>query len=76
MLALKAHVHHGRITMDEPTDLPDGTVLELVTAESRDELDEEERTELHAAIEDGLSDLRFGRGIDGDVLLAELRARG
>jgi hypothetical protein len=76
MLALKARVHNGRITMDEPTDLPDGTVLDVITLDSYDELDDEERTELHAAIEDGLSDLRAGRGIDGDDLLAELRAHG
>ena len=76
MLALKARVHNGRITMDEPTDLPDGTILDVVTMDPRDELDDQERAELHAAIEDGLSDLRAGRGIDGDVLLAELQAHG
>ncbi len=69
MLALKARVQNGRIMMDEPTDLPDGTVLDLVGTASRDEFDDDERAELHAALEEGLADMRAGRGIDADVLL-------
>jgi hypothetical protein len=30
MQLLKAHVHNGRLVLDEPTDLPDGEVVELV----------------------------------------------
>jgi hypothetical protein len=30
MDALKAHVENGRIIVDDPTDLPDGTVLYVV----------------------------------------------
>lgn len=76
MQALKARVRNGRIVVDEHTALPEGTVLDLVMADAGDELDDEERAELHAALEEGLSDLRAGGGIDGDALLDELRARG
>lgn len=30
MHALKAHVQNGRLVLDEPTDLPEGEVVELV----------------------------------------------
>ncbi|WP_437798386.1 hypothetical protein [Sorangium sp. So ce693] len=74
--ALKARVQNGRIVVDEPTDLPEGMVLDLVIADPGDELDEKERAELHAALEEGLAEMRTGAGIEADVLLAELRARG
>lgn len=82
MLALKARVRNGRITLDEATDLPDGTVLDLYVPDSADELDDlvelddDEQAELRIALEEGLADIRAGRGIDGDALLAELQARG
>jgi hypothetical protein len=51
-------------------------VLDLVIADPGDELDDEERAELHAALEEGLAEMRTGAGVEADVLLAELRARG
>ena len=57
MNALKAHVKNGRIIVDEPTDLPEGTELYLVPAEGDDEMDDEERAELEAAIDEGLADV-------------------
>ncbi|WP_437289085.1 hypothetical protein [Sorangium sp. So ce406] len=53
-----------------------GTVLDLAVAEPGDELDDEERAELHAALAAGLAELRTGGGIDAEELLSELRARG
>ena len=55
MQPLKAHVHNGRLVLDEPTDLPEGKVVELVPlddvlAHGGDELDDEDRAELHAAL--------------------------
>ena len=41
MQALKAHVHNGRLVLDEPTDLPEGTVVPL-TIDDDDEMDESE----------------------------------
>ncbi|WP_437636774.1 hypothetical protein [Sorangium sp. So ce854] len=49
---------------------------ELVMADPGDELDDEERDELHAALTDGLAELRTGGGIDAEELLSELWARG
>ena len=50
MRVFKARVVGGRLTLDEPTNLPDGMVLELVPANPEDEMSAEEREELHASI--------------------------
>jgi hypothetical protein len=78
--ALKAHVKGGRLVLDEPTDLPEGEDVELVPldevlASAGDYLDDEERKRLHASIERGLEDVRAGRTIDAEQVIAKLRAR-
>jgi hypothetical protein len=73
--ALKAQVRHGRLVMDEPTELPEGSVIELVPIDSSDDLDDAERAELHAAIDEALAESEDGE-IDARDLIAELRSRG
>jgi hypothetical protein len=80
MRALKAHVRGGRLVLDEPTDLPEGEDVELVPlddvlASGGDYLDEEERRQLHESIERGLEDVRAGRTVDAQQVIAKLRAR-
>ena len=43
MSAIRAKVQNGRLLLDAPTDLPDGTVLDLVVDDEGDDLDEVER---------------------------------
>lgn len=71
---LKARVRNGRLVLDEPTDLPEGAEVHVVLADG-DELDAEERAELHRAIEEGMDDLDAGREEDAYAVIAELRAR-
>ena len=80
MRALKAHVKGGRLVLDEPTDLPEGEDVELVPldevlAGGGDYLDDDERRRLHESIERGLEDMRAGRTIDAEQVIATLRAR-
>jgi len=80
MRALKAHVRGGRLVHDEPADLPEGEDVELVPldemlASGGDDLDDEERQRLHASIERGLEDVRAGRTVDAEQVIAKLRAR-
>ncbi len=79
MQALKAHVKDGRLILDEPTDLPEGEVVELVPvddvlANGGDYLDDEERERLHEALDRGLRDVREGRTVDAREVIARLRA--
>lgn len=66
--------------MDEPTDLPEGEAVELVAvaevlASGADYLDEEERRRLHEAIDEGLADVRAGRTVAADEVIAALRSK-
>ncbi len=80
MQSMKAHVHNGRLVLDEPTDLPEGEEVELVSvdevlAQGGDYLDDEERERLHASIERGIADVKAGRVVDASEVIAGLRAR-
>jgi hypothetical protein len=75
MQALKAQVRRGRLVMDEPTEFPEGTVIELVAVGGGDDLDDEARAQLHAVIDEGLA-ASDDDGIDAADLIAELRSGG
>ena len=65
---------NGRLVLDEPIDLPDGTVVELLPADVSDELDEEDRARLLASIAASCAELDRGEGIPADDVLREVRA--
>jgi len=74
MNAVKAEVKNGRLLVDEPTDLPDGTVIYLEPVEA-DDLSAEQRAELNAMLDESLDELEQGKAVDGEAYLAELRSR-
>ncbi len=73
MQPLKAVVKNGRLVVDEPTALPEGTEIELVPVD--DDFDAEERARLLAAIDDGIEDFERGDHMDGFELIAQMRAK-
>ncbi len=81
---LKARVKNGRLVLDEPTDLPDGTVIELQEADpyrhldsaEADKLDEAQRKELEGSLRRGLDHIKTGNTRPAEELIAELRRRG
>lgn len=74
-MPLRATVRRGRLVLDEPVELPEGTEVDLVPAVSDDALDEDDRRRLDAAIERGLADARAGRTVSAVEVLAALRAK-
>lgn len=72
-LTLKAQVRGGRLVLDEPTDLPEGSEVELVVVDEGDELDDADRERLHASLLRSAEEFRAGRGIDADHALDMLR---
>jgi hypothetical protein len=74
MQPLKARVSNGRLKLDTPTDLPEGAEVNLAIVED-DELPEEERARLHAALERSLLQARAGKLIDADAVIGKLLAR-
>jgi hypothetical protein len=70
-----ALVKNGRFTLNEPTDLPEGTVVPLVIVGDWDDLDDAERAELHDAIGEGIEDMEADRTVDAKTAIAKLRSR-
>jgi hypothetical protein len=71
-VTFKAYVRNGRIVLDEPTDLPEGEEIELVPI-AGDDLDDEDRRRLHAALDASEDDVQSGRVRDAADVLADLR---
>ncbi len=74
MKALKAHVRGGRLVLDEPTELPEGTEVELSVVDCED-FDPQERERLHEALDAGIAAARSGEHVDADEFIRELLAR-
>jgi hypothetical protein len=71
MPMLKARVRNGRLVLDEPTSLPEGSEIELHLVED-DGMSDDEHRRLHASITRGIADGRAGRETDLDNLIDEL----
>jgi len=76
MQSFKARVHNGRLVLDEPTELPEGEVVEFVPLDATldDEFDDEERAQLRQALDEGIEQMKAGQTIDVAEAMAELRA--
>jgi hypothetical protein len=75
MSGLRARVEKGRLVLDEPTTLPDGTVVDLVVDDEGDDLTEEERRALHEALSVSWKSAEAGRLRPASAILDELRTR-
>jgi hypothetical protein len=74
MSAVLAKVRHGRIQIDESTDLPEGTTVQLYIVDQGDELDDGERQALDAALEDAAQSVARGETIPAEDVLRMLDA--
>ena len=80
MGAVRAVVRSGRLVVDEPTDLADGQVVELipiaeVLVAGGDTLDSIERAALHRAIDEGIDDFERGDVMDAFELAERMNRR-
>jgi hypothetical protein len=74
-MTIKARVRAGRLVVDEPTDLPDGTEVDLLPLDPGDWLDEPSRAALHEALRQSDADVAAGRLVDAEEILREIRSR-
>ncbi len=74
-MTIKGRVHGGRLVVDEPTSLPDGTEIDLLPLDPGDWLDDADRTALHAALAQSEADIAAGGLVDAAEVLKDLRAR-
>ena len=70
MKSLRAVVRNGRLFLDEPTDLPDGSEVELAIVQDRDD-----DAELLDEIEASAADEAAGNLEDFDVVIARLDSK-
>ena len=73
MTTIRARVRNGRLQVDEPTLLPEGTVLDLVVDDEGDDLDERERAALNQAISHAWAQVNAGRGRPVEDMLRQSR---
>jgi hypothetical protein len=71
-MTIKARVEAGRLVIDEPTNLPEGTQIELLPLDPGGWLDDADRAPLHAALAASNSDVAPGRLVDAADILREL----
>ena len=74
-MTIKARVQDGRLVVDEPTSLPEGTVVQLLPLDPGDWLSDEDRAALHEALARSEADVKAGRLIDAAEVLKGLRSR-
>ena len=74
-VSVRATVRNGRLIVDQPTELPEGTVLDLVVDDEGDQLDQRERDALNAAITRSLEQAGEDRTAPAQEILDKLRAR-
>ena len=72
MSGLRARVTAGRLILDLPTSLPEGTEIDLVVADGGDELDDAERALLHESIRRSLAQSAAGETVSAEEVLRSL----
>jgi hypothetical protein len=74
-MSLRARVENGRLILDEPTNLPEGTVIDLVADDEGDDLTDDDRRALHAALSASWTSAEAGRLRPAGEIIDELRRR-
>ncbi len=74
-MTITALVRDGRLVVDTPTDLPEGTTVTLLSLDPGDWLDDTDRAALHRALGRSESDVAAGRLVDAGEVLRELKSR-
>ena len=75
MSVVRARVKNGRLVVDEPTSLPEGTVLDLVVDDEGDDLDAAERALRDEALVKAWQQAQAGDGRPAQDVLNDLRRR-
>jgi hypothetical protein len=73
MSGVRARVQNGRLIVDEPTSLPEGTVVDLVVDDEGDDLDEAQRQARDTALLAAWKQAQAGQGRPAKAVLDDLR---
>ena len=75
MDSFRARVQKGRLVLDEPTALPDGTEIDVVADDEGDNLSDAERRRLHETLSASHESAQAGRLRPAPEVLDDLRRR-
>lgn len=75
MSSLRARVEKDRLVLDEPTTLPEGTVVDLVADDEGDDLTDDECRVLHEELSAFWKSADAGRLRPASAILDDLRQR-
>ncbi len=75
MSGVRARVENGRLVVDEPTSLPEGTIRDLVLDDEGDDLDEADRAARDEAIGQAWQQAQAGMGRPASEVIKDLRRR-
>lgn len=80
LLELKAVASNGRLVMDVATELPDGAEVAVTLVDGKADfseswMDAEEASAFNEEMNASLAEIDAGLGVDGETLIAELRAQ-
>ena len=75
MTPLRARVQDGRLRLDQPTALPDGTELDLVIDDEGDDLTEHERQALHETLARSWTSAQKSKVRPAAAIIDELRRK-
>lgn len=73
MTVFRAQVRNGKLVLDEPTDLPEGTSVELIHPDGEDDIPAAERAAFEASLARGMEQARRGESVPASEVLARLR---
>ena len=74
-MTIKGRVRGGRLIVDEPTTMPEGTEVRLLPLDPGDWLDDADRAALHEALAQSEADVKAGRLVDADAILKAIRSQ-
>jgi hypothetical protein len=74
-MTIKGQVRGGRLIVDEPTTLPEGTEVRLLPLDPGDWLDDADPAALHEALAQSEAEVKAGRLVDAAEILKDLRSQ-
>lgn len=74
-MGIRASVVDGRLVVDQATNLPEGTVLDLVVEDEGEDLGSQEVARIQGALESSHAQAVSGQVRDASEILQELQAR-
>ena len=76
MTPLRARVRNGRLHLDQPTGLPEGSEIDLVVDDEGDDLTEHERQALHEMLSRSWTSAQAGELRPAGEIVDEPRRKG